>query len=158
MGKLELTVKPNSQEIVMTRVFDAPRERVFEAYVNADQVEKWWGGKLFKTTIDKFDARTGGEWRMVQTDDNGEYAFHGSFHEVAPHERIIQTFEFEGMPEPGHVALETAKFEDEDGKTRVTTTSVFQSVTDRDGMIEAGMETGASSAWDALAEMVENGQ
>lgn len=156
MSKLEITAEPGTQEIVMTRVFDAPLERVFNAYSDPDQIKKWYGGKLFETIIDKYIPRTGGEWRIIQKDANGEYAFHGSIHELAPNERIIQTFEYEGLPEPGHVALETAKFTNEDGKTRVTVTSVFQSVADRDGMIASGMETGATAAWDALAEIVES--
>lgn len=156
MSKLELTVEPGKQEIVMSRVFNAPREKVFATFTDRDLISKWWGGHLYETVVDKFDPRTGGEWRFIQKDANGEYGFHGSFHDVTPNERVIQTFEFEGLPESGHVALETAKFTDErDDKTRVTTTSVFQSVADRDGMVQSGMETGASAAWDALAELVE---
>ena len=155
MAETTITVEQGTQQIVMTRLFDAPRERVFDAYVDPEKVKKWWGGNLYETTIDTFVPRTGGEWRMVQKDDTGEWGFHGSFHEVTPSERIIQTFEFEGMPEPGHVLLETAKFDDVDGKTLITTTSVFQSVADRDGMVASGMEKGARAAWDTLAEIVE---
>jgi len=155
MTKLEMVADPNKQEIIMTRTFDAPRERVFKAFVTAEQVKKWWGGSLFETTVEEFNPKAGGSWRFYQTDDRGTYHFHGVFHDVTPDERIIQTFEYDDLPEAGHVILETIKFEEVDGKTVVTDISTFQSVSDRDGMIQSGMETGASASWDALAKIVE---
>ncbi len=105
------------------------------------------------TTIDKMEARPGGEWRFVQRDKAGnEFAFRGVYHEVKGPERTVQTFEFEGMP--GHVALDTATFEEIEGKTRLTQQSVFQSVADRDGMVQSGMEKGATESMDRLAELL----
>jgi uncharacterized protein YndB with AHSA1/START domain len=89
--------------------------------------------------------------------ENGmSFGFHGVCHDFSPPERIIQTFEFEGLPETGHVVLETTKFEDlPSGRTKVTVQSVFQSVADRDGMISAGMEYGVVDAHNRLDEMIE---
>ena len=155
-NKLEVTVEPGKQEIIMTRLFDAPREKVFAAMTDPDSVAKWWGGKTFKTKIDKMEPHPGGSWRYVQTDADGkEWAFHGVYHDIIPPERAIQTFEFEGLPEPGHVVMDTMKLEDIDGKTKITIVSVFQSVADRDGMVASGMEKGAGESYDALAELVE---
>ncbi|HRN68963.1 MAG TPA: SRPBCC domain-containing protein, partial [Promineifilum sp.] len=81
------------------------------------------------------------------------YAFHGVYHDVVAPERIVQTFEYEGMP--GHVVMETAVFEDlGDGKTRVVTQSVFQSVEDRDGMAASGMEVGVNEGYERMNELM----
>ena len=114
--KAEITAEPGKQEITIRRVFDAPRELVFRAHLDADAIRQWWGPAKYKNIIDKLEARSGGAWRFVQADTDGsEYGFHGVFHDVTSPERIVQTFEFEGMP--GHVSLETATFEEQDGKT-----------------------------------------
>lgn len=156
MGRLELNVEPGKQVITFTRMFDAPVEKVFRAYVDADAVEQWWGGKTYETKIDKLDARSGGEWRFVQKGPDGnDYGFHGVYHEVTPNKRIMWTFEFEGMPETGHVSLETVDFVDVDGKTRMVAESVYRSVADRDGMVRSGMEKGLTEGLDVLAEIVE---
>jgi uncharacterized protein YndB with AHSA1/START domain len=155
MSETKFIVEPNKQSLIQERTFNAPAGKVFDAFVNPDKVAKWWGGKTYATHIDVYDARAGGSWRMVQRDGNGEYAFHGVFHEVTAPERIIWTFEFEGLPEKGHALMETMYFTEQDGKTTVKTVSVFQSVEDRDGMVASGMEKGATAALDALAELVE---
>jgi uncharacterized protein YndB with AHSA1/START domain len=146
--------KPSPREIVMTRVFDAPRELVFKAYTDPEQVPHWWGQRGSTTIVDQMDVRPGGAWRYIQREANGEeYAFRGEFREIVPPERLVSTFEFEGMP--GHVVVDTATFEEHDGKTTVTVTSLFDTVEDRDGMLESGMETGANESWDRLAELLE---
>ena len=106
--------------------------------------------------LDKFEPRSGGMWRYVHKDKEGnEYGFHGVNHEVLPPERIIDTFEFEGLPEKGHVALDTARFEElPGGRTRLTMQSVFQTVADRDGMLQSGMEEGVNDSFDRLEEML----
>lgn len=97
--------------------------------------------------------REGGRWRFVEREPDGnEYGFHGVYHAIFSPERIVQTFEFEGVP--GHVLLETATFEEHDGKTMLTAQSVFQSVEDRDGMVQSGMEEGAVDTMDRLAELL----
>jgi uncharacterized protein YndB with AHSA1/START domain len=156
MTKLNLIAEPGKQEIVMTQVFDAPRELVFKAHTDPKLIPQWWGPRRFTTTVERMDAKMGGIWRFVQQDANGnEYAFHGVYHEVASPERLVQTFEFEGMP--GHVLLETATFEEFEGKTKLTSRSVFQSVEDRDGMLQTDMEEGAAESWNRLAELLAKG-
>jgi uncharacterized protein YndB with AHSA1/START domain len=155
MAKINLVAEPGSHAIVMTRDFDAPRELVFRALTDPALVSRWWGGPGNSTTIvDQMDVRKGGIWRYVERDaDGNEYAFNGVYHEITAPERIVYTFEFEGMP--GHVLLETVSLEEHDGKTTVTDLSVFQSIEDRDGMIQSGMESGANDSWDRLDELVQ---
>lgn len=142
------------QEVTITRVFDAPRDLVFKANTDRNLVPQWWGPKRLATTIDKMEARAGGLWRIVQRDAAGnEYAFHGVYHEVRSPERIVDTFEFEGMP--GHVSLETCTLEEIGGKTKLISRSVYQSVEDRDGMLMAGMEEGVFESMDRLAELLK---
>lgn len=101
---------------------------------------------------------SGGRWRFVQRDQDGnEFSFRGVTHEVLAPERIIGTFEFEGLPESGHVLLETTRFEVlPGGRTRITAHSVFQSVEDRDGMVASGMESGVVDGYERLDEILAN--
>lgn len=141
------------QDVIITRIFDAPRDLVFRAYMDRNLKPQWWGPKRLTTTIDKMDVKPGGQWRFIQRDAAGnEYAFHGVYHEVRSPERIVDTFEFEGMP--GHVALETCILEDIGGKTKMTGRSVYQTVEDRDGMLASGMEEGVFETMDRLAELL----
>jgi len=152
-GRTRITVEPGKQEIVIRRVYDAPRALVFRAYTDPALIPQWWGPRRYATIVDKLDARAGGLWRFLNRDTDGsEYAFHGVYHEVAAPERIVATFEFEGAP--GHVSLETLVLEESVGRTTLTNTSVFQSVADRDAMMQEGMEEGASETMDRLAELL----
>jgi uncharacterized protein YndB with AHSA1/START domain len=145
VSDMKVVADPGTQEIVITRSFDAPRELVFKAFTDPDAVRQWWGLNSTETVVDQLEARPGGRWRFLERDGEGnEYAFHGVYHDLQAPERIVYTFEFEGMP--GHVLLETIVFEDQDGKTLMTDTSVFQSVGDRDGMLQSGMESGAAES------------
>jgi uncharacterized protein YndB with AHSA1/START domain len=153
MSKLKLVIEPGKQEFTYTREFDAPRELVFKAFTDPRLIPQWWGPAYLTTTIDRLDARSGGSWRFVQrAPDGGEHAFHGVIHEVSAPERIVQTFEYEGMP--GHVSLETMTLEERDGKTLLRGQAVFQSVADRDGMVGAGMEGGMSEGMDRLEQIL----
>jgi uncharacterized protein YndB with AHSA1/START domain len=153
MTKTNLIAEPGKQELIITRVFDAPRELVFKTYTDPKLLPEWWGPKGVTTTVDKMDVRFVGIWRFVQRDTNGnEYAFHGVYHEVTAPERLVYTFEFEGMP--GHVLLETITFEEFEGKTKLTDQAVFQTVEDRDGMLQSGMEEGAAESMDRFAELL----
>jgi uncharacterized protein YndB with AHSA1/START domain len=107
-------------------------------------------------TLEVFDAINGGIWRFIQSDAKGNsYAYHGVFHSVNEPELIVQTFEYEGLPEEGHVGLETLRFEAiSGGRTRLTSQSVFQSVTDRDDMINAGMERNVREAHERIDELL----
>ncbi|HEX8060995.1 MAG TPA: SRPBCC family protein [Cyclobacteriaceae bacterium] len=156
-NKTKLTVEPGKQEIVAVREFDAPRELVFKAFTDPKIVAKWLSPKRLKMRIDKFEAKNGGSYRYAHVDDKGnEYAFRGVTHEVVAPERIIQTFEFEGLPEKGHVALETCRFESlPNNRTRIINQTLFQSVMDRDGMVASGMEGGMNEAYDQLDEVLK---
>lgn len=146
-----VTTEPNSHEIKTSRTFDAPLELVYRAHTDPELVIRWWGGP-YPSKLDRFSPETGGSWRFESHDDEGNtWAFHGVFHEVTPN-RIVQTFEFEGMP--GHVSLDSMTFTEENGKTTLTGSSVFQSIEDRDGMIASGMETGWSASMDLLEELL----
>ncbi len=99
------------------------------------------------------DVKPGGVWRFINRDTDGnEYGFHGVYHEIMAPQRIVQTNEFEGMP--GHVSLETATLEEQDGKTKMTVKAVYQTLEDRDGVLQSGMEAGASETYDRLAEIL----
>lgn len=153
MAKTEYQIEAGKQEIVVTRVFDAPRDLVFKACTDPNLISKWWGPRRYTTKVDKMEVKPGGAWRFVQSDAAGNvFAFRGVYHDISAPERTVQTFEFEGVP--GHVLLDTATFEEFDRKTKLTQQSVFQSVADRDGMVQAGMEEGSTESMDRLAELL----
>ena len=134
-------------------VIDAPQYQVFKAHTHPSLIPEWWGPARYTTVIDKLDARPGGSWRFVQRDAAGNtYAFHGVYHDIVSPERIVTTFEFEGTP--GHVSLETTTFEDVGGRTKITYRSMFQTVSDRDEMMKAGMEEGVLETMDRLAGLL----
>lgn len=154
MTNTDFVAEPGKQNVIVTRVFDAPRDLVFKVYTEPKHIPRWWGPRYLTTTIEKMDVKAGGLWRFVQRDPDGnEFAFHGVYHDIVSPERIVQTFEYEGTP--GRVLLETAIFEAlPDGKTRLTGNSVFQSVEDRDGMVSEGMESGQREGWERFAELL----
>jgi uncharacterized protein YndB with AHSA1/START domain len=112
---------------------------VFRAYTDPALIPQWWGPKILTTTVDIMNVRPGGEWRCVQRDPAGnQHTFRGVYHEIKSPERIVQTFEYENMP--GHALLEIITFEDHDGGTKVTVKSIYPSVEERDGMVQALMQ------------------
>lgn len=151
-----ITAEPDRLDYFITREFEAPRELVFKAFTDPELVLQWLGPSRLKMTIEKFESKDGGTYRYIHEDQNGnQYFFRGVNHEVLAPERIIGTFEFEGLPERGHVALQTARFEAlPDGRTRVISQSVFQSVADRDGMLRSGMESGVKQGFERLDEVL----
>jgi uncharacterized protein YndB with AHSA1/START domain len=145
---------PSDREIVLTRVFDAPRDLVFEAHTSCEHMSRWWGPRRYEVSSCEMDFRPGGAWRIVHRGADGtEHGFRGEFREIDRPERIVWTFEYEGMP--GHVSVDTLTLQERDGKTSLTATSVFDSVEDRDGMLQSGMQEGAAETWDRLAEYLE---
>jgi len=152
-----LIAEPAKQEIFVTREFEAPRELVFKAYTDPIYYVQWLGPRGFTMKLETFEPISGGRWRYVHQDQEGqEFGFHGVIHEVLAPERIIDTFEFEGLPEKGHVMLETVRFEAlPAGRTKVVTQSVFQSVADRDNMVKSGMEKGVVEGFERLDELLE---
>lgn len=157
MAETKITSESGKQEIFITREFDAPRELVFKAFTDPKLLVQWLGPRELTMTLETFESRSGGSWRFIHADKDGnEYAFHGVTHEVAAPERIIRTFEFEGLPEKGHVTLETARFEAlSGGRTKLAIQVVFQSAADRDGMLQSGMERGVNDSHERLDELLE---
>ena len=144
------------REIVSERVFNASRERVFQAFVDPELIPQWWGRREDTMTVDKLDVREGGDWRFVTDGPDGSHAFRGTFRAIEPPERVEQTFEWEGMP--GHIVVETATFEDlGDGRTKVSTRSRFDTTEERDGMLASGMEIGMGESYEKLDELLAKG-
>jgi uncharacterized protein YndB with AHSA1/START domain len=156
-NKTEIIAEPGKQELFIKREFDAPRELVFRAHTDPDIYVKWVGPRDLTMTIDKWDPRDGGSYAFTHEREGQKYRFLGVYHEIAEPERIIGTFEFDGLPERGHVILGTTKFEElPGGRTRLVHQSVFQSVQDRDGMIASGMERGVNEGYEKLDEFLAN--
>ena len=151
-----IAADPEVPLIRITREFDAPPSKVFRAHTDPDLVVQWLGPRGLEMRIDHYDCRTGGSYRYVHSDANGEYGFHGSFHEVRPDTLIVQTFTFEGMPDG--VALEKLVLEDlGDGRTRLTATSLCDSFADRDAMLASDMEVGVREGYERLDEVLARG-
>jgi len=158
--KTTITAESGKQELFITREFDAPRELVFKAFVDPALYVQWLGPRGYEMQLETFEPKSGGRWRYIHTDKDGNaYGFHGVNHDVTAPERLIGTFEFEGLPEAGHVTLETARFEAlPGGRTKLTSQSVFQSVADRDSMLQSGMERGVNEGYERLDELLEKMQ
>jgi len=153
-----IKAEPGKQEVFITREFDAPRELVFKAFTDPELVIQWLGPRDITMRIEKFEAKPGGSYRYIHSRGENDYGFHGVVHECTAPERIIQTFEFEGLPEKGHVCLETAKFKALSGnRTKMINQSVFQSVADRDAMVQSGMEGGINDSYNRLDDLFESG-
>ena len=144
---------PAEREIHTERVFDASRERGFAAFTDPELIPQWWGLRSTTTTVDQMDLRAGGAWRFVETNPDGsETGFRGIYREVTPPERLVYSFEWEGMP--GHVLIETVTFEDLRGQTKVTTTSLFHTPEERDGMLASDMGMGLNESYEQLDELL----
>lgn len=153
MAKTTIVAEPGVPQITITRWFDAPRELLFRAHTDPELLAQWLGPRSQKMTIDHYDARDGGTWRYTSRgDDDVEHAFHGVFHSLRAPEQIVQTFEYEGWP--GHVSLETATFEEQDGGTLLRQNAAYQSVEAHDAMIASGMEYGVNDSMERLDELM----
>jgi uncharacterized protein YndB with AHSA1/START domain len=147
---------PTDEQILITREFDAPRHLVYEAFTTPELVGRWWTAKRGEMTTCEIDLRVGGKWRYVmRTPDGMEVGFHGEYREIVPNERIVSTEIFEGMPEgfPEEVAVNTATFTEEDGRTTLTILVEHSSKEFRDGHVDSGMEDGLQDALDLLEEV-----
>ena len=144
---------PSEREIHIERIFEAPRDRVFAVYTDPALIPEWWGPRGTTAEVVAMDVRTGGDWRFViHNSDGSQTGFRGTYREVTPPERIVQTFEWDGMP--GHISVETAVFEDLGDRTKVTTTSLFHTTEERDGMLSSGMEGGMNETYQRLDEVL----
>jgi uncharacterized protein YndB with AHSA1/START domain len=153
-GKTRVVAEPSLPQIVITREFAAPPDLLFRAYTDPDLLVQWLGPRRMTMIVDRYDVRHGGTWRYVHREADGtEYCFHGVFHGTPSLDGIVQTFEFEGVP--GHVSLDSVTFEVLDDRTTLLRmNSVYQSVADRDAMIQSGMEQGVDEGLDRLDELI----
>jgi uncharacterized protein YndB with AHSA1/START domain len=139
---------PSDREIRVERIFNASRDRVWRAMNDPALIAQWWG-RGNKLVVEKHEPVRGGRWRYVEHSDQGVHGFEGRYREVVPMERVVRTFEWDGMP--GHVIVETATLEDlGDGRTKLVSVSLFHTTQERDGMMGSGMEGGMNEAYAAL--------
>jgi len=143
---------PTDREIIAVREFDAPRDLVWRAFTEPDRLARWWG-RGHKLTIERLEVARGGHWRFVEQTPDGDHGFEGRYREVMPPERLAMTFDWDGNP--GHVSVTTIELDDlGGGRTRVTTTALFHTAEERDGMLEAGMVDGMNESYAALDKVL----
>ena len=143
---------PTDREIHIERIFNAPRDQVWKAMTDPKLIAQWWG-RGNKLVIEKFELERGGHWRFVEHGPDGVHGFEGRFREVTPPERVVQTFEWDGMP--GYVIIETGVLEDlGDGRTKFVNTSLFHTTDERDGFLQSGMEGGLNESYAALDRLL----
>ena len=148
-----LTVStPTDREIVMTRVFDAPRTRVYEAFITPALLREWLAVRGMVMTVTESDNRVGGRYRFEGTLPDGQpLGWGGEFRDIVRHERIVQTEAFDGYPGE---ALNTTTFEERNGKTIVTIRMEYPSKEIRDIVLGTGMTDGAGEAYDKLQDLL----
>jgi uncharacterized protein YndB with AHSA1/START domain len=150
----EIVADPDLPTIRISREFDAPAAKVFRAFTDRELFARWVGPRSIDTRIERWDATTGGNYRYAASRDGKEIAtFYGSFHEVRPNERIVQTFTWEG--EPDGVALETMTLIDlGEGRTRIETVSIVDTIEARDAIMVSGMDVGVNEGYEKLDELL----
>jgi uncharacterized protein YndB with AHSA1/START domain len=154
MGTSKITAEPGSLQIIVEREFDAPAEVLLRAHIDPDLLKQWMGPDGLSMEIPTFEPRDGGRWDWVFTGPDGDVQrFHGVTHGTPSVENgMMGTFEWLGLP--GHVSFQTMTFEEHDGRTTLRSNSVFQTIEDRDGMIEAGMEHGMNEGYAKLDKLL----
>jgi uncharacterized protein YndB with AHSA1/START domain len=153
-GTLKVTT-PSDREVAMTRVFDAPRHLVFEAWTKPDLVKRWlYGPQDWRLAVCELDLRVGGAARFVWRHSDGkEMGMSGVFREIAPPDRLVFT-EIWDEDWTGGEALNSIIFTEHAGKTTLTQTVLYSSRAARDGALKTGMEHGAALSYDRLAELL----
>lgn len=144
---------PSMREIVMTRVFDAPRQVVFDAWTRPDMLRRWFGPRGYRLVVCEVDLRVGGAWRfVVRAPDGSEMTLRGTYREIMAPERLVST-EFNECTAQGDAeALSTVAFAEDGGRTTLTHTVRYPSQDIRDAVLASGMEYGVGQAYDKLAE------
>jgi len=139
--------------IVISRVFRAPPALVFEVWTQPELVSRWWAPKCLGLTVAEItaDVRVGGGYRYVLDTPHGPVAFRGEYHEITPSSRLVYTEVFEQQPTAP--ALVTVTFEEDAGRTRVVSRSVYPSAEVRDAVIQSGMEVGMRECMDQLDDV-----
>ena len=145
---------PSDREIVLTRLFDAPRRLVFDAMTKPEHVKRWWGilDDRYSLTVCDIDLRPGGAWRWVGRGPQGEFAFHGVYREIAAPDRLVFTEIYDPFPDVESVV--TQVLTEEGGKTRLTVTALYPSLEVRDSVLKTGMARGAGISYDRLEDLV----
>jgi uncharacterized protein YndB with AHSA1/START domain len=153
MSKTQIDAPAGVPFVDIIREFDAPLELVRRAWTDPDLVKQWLGPRKYEMVIERWEPRAGGTYRYIHRDEAGnEFGFHGVFHSSDP-DNMVQTFEFEGVP--GHVSLDKLALEDiGGGRTRAQIHSVYQSLEDRDGIVQAGMGDGVNEGFERLDELL----
>jgi uncharacterized protein YndB with AHSA1/START domain len=147
-----IVAEPGTQSIAFSREFEAPAAQVFEAHVDADLVAQWIGPKGTRLELREFDARTGGAWSYIVVGETGQWAFHGSFHEVTSPSRIVQTWQYDD--EPLQPTLEVFTFVDlPEGRSRIDGLSVFLTTGYRDEVL-GDFDTGRDDDFERLDELL----
>ena len=153
-GTAQVTL-PADNQILITREFNAPQHLVWQAYTTPELVKRWWAGEKGKMTLAEIDLRVGGQWRYVMEATGGfEVAFRGEFHRIEAPDVLVNTEIFEGIPDPdGHASMVTVTFTEKDGRTSMAMLSEYNDKTDRDAVIESGMEGGMQEGMDQLEKV-----
>jgi uncharacterized protein YndB with AHSA1/START domain len=150
-GTLKVTL-PTDCEVVLTRVFDAPRSLVFEAFTKPELLKRWFGPRGWSLAVCEVDFRVGGGFRFVLRGPDGkEMGMRGVYREITPPERSVHVESFDDYPGESQV---TAVFVEQGGKTTMTATVLYESKEVRDAVIKSGMEHGAAETYDRLAELL----
>ena len=145
---------PSDNEIMIERMFNTTRELLFRAYTDPQLIPMWWGPGIFNIVVDQMDVTPGGSWRYIQRSPGGcDYAFKGKYQEIEAPAKLVYTFEFEGQP--GHLITERILFYQLDEQAKLTATSCFQSLEDRDSVLMGGIREGACETMNRLAQLVE---
>jgi len=150
-GTLKVTT-PTDREIVLTRVFDAPRTLVFDAFSKPELLKRWFGPRGWSLVVCEVDLRVGGTFRFVMRGPDGrDMGMRGVYREIVPPERSVHTESFDDYPGESQV---TAVFVEQGGKTTLTATVLYPSREVRDIVLKTGMEHGAAESYDKLAELL----
>jgi uncharacterized protein YndB with AHSA1/START domain len=150
-GTLKVTT-PSDREIVLTRVFDAPRQLVFDAISKPEHLKRWFGPHGHSLVVCEVDFRVGGAWRFVLEDPDGRrMGMSGIYQEIVPGERTVHTEAFDDYPGDSVV---TTVLTEQDGKTTLTGTVRYDSQETRDAVVASGMEHGAAETYDRLADLL----
>lgn len=153
-GSLKVTT-PSDREIVMTRVFDAPRRLVYEAYTKPELLKRWLGvHNGWTLAVCEIDLKVGGTYRYVWRGPDGmEMGMRGVYRELIPSERVVATEQFDQPWYEGE-AIGTVTFDEQDGKTTLTMTILYASKDIRDAVLQSPMEQGVAAGFNKLAELL----
>ena len=150
-GNLKVTT-PTDREVVLTRVFDAPRQMVFDAFTKPELLKQWFGPCGHSLVVCEVDLRVGGGFRFVLRDPQGrEMGMRGVYREIVPPERSVHMESFDDYPGESQV---TGVFTEQAGKTTLTATIQYPSKEVRDAVLQMGMEHGAAESYDKLADLL----